>query len=530
LQCLGRWANIGPWLLIVEAFLGCFAPAVAAGTMPFNSSDHSDGVESAWLYGNINRYAYYFADLRIGSSAQRVSVIVDTGSRLVGFPCKGCPKCGHHIDPAFDTASSQSFKWLPCGVTSNPAWCEGHCCYSETYSEGSTIRGFWFKDMVQLGDSFTRNPPVQARMGCHRAENKLFYTQRANGIMGLAPSYPMLGGNSSRPTFLQDLFRDKPHVSSEMFSICLATWGGKLTVGGYDCSRHINPQGLNANCRSHNSISASHHCTLKRPCHNDGTKWIRMRATHYYFVFPKAMVLEGKDVARNERAFGVTIIDSGTTYTYFPGPMFRNLQASLHSYCQEHQGCGAQVERPHVGMAAGSECWRLLDSAAGPQWFPTLALEFDDGQRIDWPPRRYLHQRGDPNVWCQTFMENNLDQTVLGISWMIHKDIIFDLTPSQQRLGVAEAQCPDHVHRMPSDLEEEKASLANKVSWGKIAAGRARHSIESLTAASIVFLTGAMVVCGLSHICARRRLPVEFDATYGQVMQAQDGSILFLRH
>jgi hypothetical protein len=256
-----------------------------------------------------------------------------------------------------------------------------------------------------------------------------------------------------------------------------------------------------------------------------------MRATHYYFVFPKAMVLDGKDVARNERAFGVTIIDSGTTYTYFPGPMFRNLQASLRSYCQEHQGCGAQVERPPVGMAVGSECWRLLDSAAGPQWFPTLALEFDDGQQIEWPAHRYLHRRGDPNVWCQTFMENNLDQTVLGISWMIHKDIIFDLTPSQQRLGVAEARCPDHIHRMPTDLEEEKASLANKVSWGEFAAGRARHSIESLAAASIVFLTGALVVCGLSHICARRRLPVEaFETSYGQVLQAQDGSIVFLRN
>mmetsp|Transcript_22388 Transcript_22388/g.43614 ORF Transcript_22388/g.43614 Transcript_22388/m.43614 type:complete len:83 (+) Transcript_22388:1570-1818(+) len=82
---------------------------------------------------------------------------------------------------------------------------------------------------------------------------------------------------------------------------------------------------------------------------------------------------------------------------------------------------------------------------------------------------------------------------------------------------------------MPSDLEE--ASLANKVSWGKIVAGRARYSIESVTAASIVFLTGALVVCGLSHICARRRLPVEaLDTSYGQVLQAQDGSLLFVRH
>jgi len=318
---------------------------------------------------------------------------------------------------------------------------------------------------VELGDSFQKNPPVHARLGCHTNENKLFYTQRANGIMGLAPSSD--GVNGSRPTVLQDLFKDKKHVSTEIFSMCLATWGGRLTVGGFDTSYHAPGQEV---------------------------QWTPMRAAHYYFVFPEGLALAGLDggqgtvVAMTNGEFGVTIIDSGTTYTYFPGPVFQTLVKDLTSYCDTHGGCAASRE--------GNECWRLNDIMGGPDSFPTIKMNFKGGAQINWSPYGYLHQRGEQGVWCQTFMENHLYQTVLGISWMIHQDVIFDL--QHGRLGVAKANCPEH-HK-DSDYLQKDALL----SAGSIETEVVRRPVQPLLAAA-GFVLMAIAAAGWATSLLRSR-------------------------
>lgn len=406
-------------------------------------------------------FAYYFADLLIGSPVpQRTSVIIDTGSRLVGFPCKGCEHCGDHLDPVFDVSHSSSARWLNCSGSCSWSCVKGHCSYRETYSEGSTISGLWFHDSVRLGDSFNDNPPVRASLGCHTNENKLFYTQRANGIMGLAPSYQGTD-KGGQPTFLQDLFRDKRHVDAAVFSICLASWGGRITVGGYDNTYHT---ALGAADGDSSTPRPGRECTKRRPCTDDGTQWIDMRASHYYFVFPQGLVLGSRTVAEGGRSFGVTVVDSGTTYTYLPGPVFNALTSALAAYCEDPvHGCGAEKD-PYLAVGvpgADSQCWRLHSPEEGPRLFPPLRMQFAHGVTVDWPPHGYLHQRGSPGLWCQTFMENNLYQTVLGISWMIHKDIIFDVAGG--KLGVAQAKCPEH--RKASDpVGEVEAALSAKLS------------------------------------------------------------------
>ena len=58
---------------------------------------------------------------------------------------------------------------------------------------------------MRLGDTLQNNPPVRVTMGCHNNENKLFFTQKANGIFGLAGA----GGDDLRtkPTILHELLR-----------------------------------------------------------------------------------------------------------------------------------------------------------------------------------------------------------------------------------------------------------------------------------------------------------------------------------
>lgn len=379
------------------------------------------GVESARLYGNINQYAYYFTDLLIGlPTPQRVSVIVDTGSSLCGFPCAGCHHCGQHIDPPFNKAASKSAQWVPCGAQCQGSCNRGRCTYVQSYTEGSSISGEWFQDEVRLGDMLQENPPVNATLGCHVDERKLFFTQRVNGIMGMAPHR-----NSGRPTILQDLFVDKKHINPNLFSMCLAEWGGKLSVGGWEPSYHLN---------------------------STAAQWIPLDSTGYYSIPLQRIVLNGKDLGVNVNMMGTALIDSGTTFTYFPAEVFNRLTAALVEFCNGVGGCSAHQEGP--------DCWRLDGGSTDPGQFPTLTLSFDGGAVVQWPSRAYLFQRGEPSLWCHAFADNGAEpDTVLGLSWMLHKDVLFDLERS--RLGVADAQCPTYK-KAPGEHMTSTASESRK--------------------------------------------------------------------
>ena len=55
-------------------------------------------------FTNVYTFAYYYIDLMIGlDNVQRTSVIMDTGSSVLAFPCQGCRDCGKsHLDTPLD--------------------------------------------------------------------------------------------------------------------------------------------------------------------------------------------------------------------------------------------------------------------------------------------------------------------------------------------------------------------------------------------------------------------------------------------
>ncbi|CAK9058993.1 Pentatricopeptide repeat-containing protein At2g41720 (Protein EMBRYO DEFECTIVE 2654) [Durusdinium trenchii] len=385
-------------------------------------------VETARIYGNVNKYAYYFADLMVGTPPQLTSVIVDTGSHLLAFPCGGCgDKCGHHLEPAVDISKSSTAHWEHCDqVPEEQGRCkcssDNRCKYSETYSEGSAITGHWFMDKARLGDSFENNTAVEVKMGCHDSENKLFYTQKANGIMGLAPILPAAWAPQEAaraPEILEDLFRHKQHIDSRVFALCLGNWGGMLAVGGPN-----------------------------HDYHHEGITWIGMSSLGYYVVHPSQFHVDSLVVAASSDEFGKAIIDSGTTLSYFPSQVFARLITNIETYCGTHESC-------HAGKdPTNSHCWRLNDPSASPEGFPTLHLKFDQGAEVvSWEPASYLSERGY-GVWCYAIAESQNGDTILGISWMLHRDTIFDL--GQRRIGMASADCPRYKE-VPTSLWQRLA-------------------------------------------------------------------------
>jgi hypothetical protein len=288
---------------------------------------------------------------------------------------------------------------------------EQHCAYEQSYAEGSSVTGFWFQDSVQLADALVPNAPVNATLGCHTDERKLFYTQRVNGIMGLAPRRT----EQNMPTILRELFSDKTHVSTQLFSICLAEWGGILTVGGQNPSYHKT---------------------------DSAVQWLKMSTFGYYAVTPLGLTLGGIPLVDDPDAFGSqTIVDSGTTFSYFSLSVFDKLVAAIRAFCDAEPGCGAT-------LSGGDGCYQLDDINAGPVKFPTLTLVFqgdggvNDSIVVSWKPEAYMYPRDEPGLFCRAFDQHAAPHTVLGLSWLLHKDVILDL--ANRRLGIAEASCPTH--------------------------------------------------------------------------------------
>lgn len=412
--------------------------------------DPINHIESARIYGNVDKYAYYFLDLLVGSPPQRVSVIVDTGSSLSAFPCASCPHCGTHLDPAYDFAKSSTASWVGCGRSCQSKCKSGHCGYHQGYTEGSSISGYWFNDWVRIGDSLQKNPAIMGRMGCHQNENNLFYTQKANGIMGIGPK--------KSGTLLQELFKDVAHVNQRVFSMCLAEWGGRISVGGFNASYH-----------------------------RGDVKWVRMSTgSSYYGVSLTSMSVDGHVVSTS---FGSTIIDSGTTYVYMGSAPYNALRGAIESYCAKNSRCGAERQKTCYTISDG-----VLDR------FPTVTVSFGSVS-TRWGPRGYLYRKGQTKKWCYAFEnDGNGAGTVLGATWMQHHDVIFDLV--NNNVGIADAACPEYRQRPDHHADADMTLPLG--SNGTVRLGRAsrlRSKEAPLGAAIFAVLLGGLCGFIVWHRC-----------------------------
>lgn len=55
------------------------------------------------VYGNSSVLHYYFVNILVGSTQMKQSLIIDTGSSLIGFPCLNfCKNCGIHSNPYYN--------------------------------------------------------------------------------------------------------------------------------------------------------------------------------------------------------------------------------------------------------------------------------------------------------------------------------------------------------------------------------------------------------------------------------------------
>lgn len=388
-------------------------------------------LQVADLYGSINDYAYYFVDILVGTPPRRESVILDSGSSLLGFPCTDCgSSCGRHLDPPFNPSLSSSARFYTCADSRclNRDTCSkkadasvNTCKYNQIYSEGSSIEGYFFSDLISFKDSFVRYDYI----GCHTRETALFVTQKASGILGV--SFPKGG---KQPTVMDQLLAS-PTVNSKVFSLCAAEDGGQLSVGGYNntfhkISRSVSGSRLdtlqatplywlaNLFSRRTGRLRGSELPVIRQSeaaaVPSQEIVWTRLVSDSAYSIGVSRLWLENSyDSIRG--GFGEVLVDSGTTYTYFPQvctvcvfvfvcvyeigmqEVYTRVAQHLLDYCKKYT---AEHRGICVAGRADLVCFNFADVddvKAELDRIPSFFLDLSDGGRIEWKAESWLFRK-----------------------------------------------------------------------------------------------------------------------------------------
>lgn len=175
-------------------------------------------------------YGTHYAFVFVGTPAQRVSVILDTGSHWTAFPCTGCQMCGDdHTDPVFDVLKSDTFHALDCSECKFSGHCKDNkCSISLAYAEGSRWDAYEVRDTLFLGGDSPQAPVRGGQdlsmpfvFGCQTYETGLFRTQLENGIMGL----------SFQDLTIVPKLREAGKIDATVFSLCFTEDGGSMRIG-----------------------------------------------------------------------------------------------------------------------------------------------------------------------------------------------------------------------------------------------------------------------------------------------------------
>ena len=371
----------------------------------------------------------------IGSPPQRQTLIVDTGSRLMAFPCRPCKKCGTHASPYFDPTLSTTYRTPTCGQCqltgiSTCSLYNDQCIISQKYTEGSSWNANELEDLVWLGsEDITQSIEQHMQLavpftfGCQTKIQGLFRKQYADGILGLA----------NHETSMVNAYYRAKAIARNAYSLCFTPMGGLLSLGGtLPTQHHLEPMQVTPMTGEHGWYSV-----------------------HIVSVQVGDIVIASEEDgdAQHSKALAALnggkgcILDSGTTDTYFPSSLKK---AFIEAMATASGGV------PDANDKKRSQLYTLTQF----QRLPDIAFLFANNAKIVMVPKHYMegvpllddddnttpsNNKNNVKPWEGGKMLTNriyLDEkegAVLGANAMFGYDILFDAQGRQ--VGIAKANC-----------------------------------------------------------------------------------------
>lgn len=404
-------------------------------------------------------YMYYFATFEVGTPEKPQSVIIDTGSDTMAFPCETCKghNCGSHQYPRFKPETSKSFKYkIRC---SSPQRMGGHqvCKFVKSYAEGSSLYGFLADDLIRfksakqvygtklkdLNKKLVKDVRIQTEFGCTEKETGLFKTQYADGILGLDDQSEFINS-------LEQLNGNGQKVFS--FGLCFHEHGGIMSI---DLRKRFEPDDK---IRMLNKDISEYQKPLIVPYDN----------SNMYFEIPLYGFSLGNDRI-NLDVPATMMIDSGTTFSHFPNIIMRQILRELNKWCSKSKDrCG---KIPNAVFKEDS-CLELRPPDENFKNDAELLATFPDfhlylGQRRSYRlrPKNYFYNEylEDPKEkksgmtrLCMAIKGHNDDKIIMGAFSMVDHYFYFDR--KSQKLKIFRENC---FLRTKNLIKKERILMAN---------------------------------------------------------------------
>jgi hypothetical protein len=363
-----------------------------------------------YIYGSAFKINYYYSNLYLGENMQKQGYILDTGSTITSSTCVPlCDHCGKHINPAYNLSSED--KILSCSddrcklVSSRCNSNDNKCSFSISYSEGSSLKGVFINEIVRFGHNYKEQNATFIPIGCTTDENHLFYTQDANGIMGLA---------NNDHNFIDILYKSRA-IERKIFSLCFAQMGGIFNIG-----------------------------EINYKIHKENISFVPMLLDRgkYFGLTIKSMAVNNRTID-NYRQNGFNIfIDSGTTISYINNKIFDEILILMKEECKKfdkNNACGRYLYHNDFGHCFYFNTIEDMHYAVNNYW-PVIHF-YLDGYDYKWKGENYFFNiTSNSKIGaCMGINKSFGTKITLGSSWIIGHDIIFDR--DNHLIGIAEAEC-----------------------------------------------------------------------------------------
>ncbi|KAL6513347.1 hypothetical protein OROGR_020833 [Orobanche gracilis] len=397
------------------------------------------------LHDDLLLNGYYTTRLLIGTPPQRFALIVDTGSSITYVPCSTCEQCGKHqgarlatcfapeavgalitLDPKFQPELSSTYQPVKCTIGCACDNDREQCIYERQYVEMSSSSGVLGEDIVSFGNQ-SELEPQRAVFGCENMETGDLYSQHADGIMGLGR------GDLS----IVDQLVDKG-VINDSFSLC---YGGMDVGGGAMVLGRISPPA---------DMVFTHSDPVRR--------YFRDGNSPYYNIELREIHVAGKKLPLNPRLFDGkhgTVLDSGTTYAYFPEMAFAAFKEAI--FKELHSLKRVQGPDPNYNdicfSGGGSDISQLSNV------FPSVEMVFNNGQKLLLSPENYLFRHSKVHgSYCLGIFQNGKDPTTL-LGGIIVRNTLVTYDREHEKIGFWKTNCSELWERtvpppLPSGTNE----------------------------------------------------------------------------
>ncbi|KAL3624632.1 hypothetical protein CASFOL_031300 [Castilleja foliolosa] len=365
----------------------------------------------------------YFMDVYMGTPPKHFSLIIDTGSDLNWIQCDPCYACFEQSGPYYDPKKSTSYRNVSCHdprchLVSSPdpnLGCKARpdggdsCPYFYWYGDSSNTTGDFALETftVNLTGAGPRSRTVDNVMfGCGHWNRGLFHG--ASGVLGLGR------GELSFASQVRAVYGDS-------FSYCLvdrnSNTSSKLTFGE------------NTNL-------------LSRPGLNFTTLVVGTEkpVDTFYYVGIKSVVVGGEvlDIPKETWAVssdgsGGTIVDSGTTLSYFADPAYKIIKEAFLKKVNDRYP--VMKDFPIL-----DPCYNV--SGVDEPDLPSFGLVFEDGAVWEFPIENYFIRLEPENVVCLAVLGTPRSSlSIIGNYQQQNFHILYDTKRS--RLGFALTNCAD---------------------------------------------------------------------------------------